>query len=152
MCRPRWRPRTECVGSATYDRNMSERLLEIVRQPDGRYLASFDEGQPAVPVSSWDDIRRLRGRRHVVDHWAPDDLQSFIKEHGHPFDDWWSQLSAGCAEALLADPSGPVPLRHHDEVKRTLRHQPLQTGLGLEGSSLTAEVRSFIAGKAGQQP
>jgi hypothetical protein len=130
---------------------MSERLLEIVRQPDGRYLASFDDGQQAVVVTSWEDIRRLRGRRHIVDHWAPHDLQSFIAEYGHPFDDWWSQLSAGCAEALLADPGGPVPQRHHDEVKRTLRHQPPQTGLGLEGSSLTAEVRAFISDKR-QQP
>ena len=49
---------------------MSERRLEVVRQPDGRFLASFDDGQPAVEVSSWDDIRRLRARRHLVDHWV----------------------------------------------------------------------------------
>ena len=131
---------------------MSERLLEIVRQPDGRYLASSDDGQPAVDVSSWDEIRRLRGRRHLVDHWAGDDRQAFIKLYGHPFDDWWDQLTAACAESLLADPHGPVPPQHHDEVKRTLRHQPEQAGLGLEGSSLTKELRAFVAEKARSKP
>jgi hypothetical protein len=131
---------------------MSERFLEIVRQPDGSFLASFEDGQPAVEVSSWDDIRRLRGRRHLVDHWAAGDRQAFIEQHGHPFDDWWNQLTAGCAEALLADPHGPVPSKHHDEVKRTLRHQSQQAGLGLEGSSLTAEARAFVAGKAQRKP
>jgi hypothetical protein len=131
---------------------MSERLLEIVRQPDGRFLATFDEAQPAVAVSSWDDIRRLRGRRHLVDHWTEDDLLAFIELHGHPFDAWWDQLTVACAEALLADPTGRVPPAHHDEIKRTLRHQPQQAGLGLEGSSLTAEMRAFVAEKAGQKP
>lgn len=128
---------------------MSERLLEISRQPDGRFLASIDDTQPAVEVSSWDDIRRLRGRLHVVDHWAADDRAAFIEANGHPFDDWWGQLSAACAEALMADPHGPVPTQHHDEVKRSLRHQPQQAGLGLEGSSLSAELRAFVAGKTG---
>lgn len=131
---------------------MSERFLEIVRQPDGRFLASFDDGQPAVEVSSWDDIRRLRGRRHIVDHWAQDDREAFIGQYGHPFDDWWDQLTAACAEALTADPNGPVPPQHHDEVKRTLRHQPQQAGLGMEGSSLTAEVRAFVADKGRRKP
>jgi hypothetical protein len=131
---------------------MSERLLEIVRQPDGRFVASFADGAPSVEVSSWDDIRRLRGRRHIVDHWAADDLQAFIEQYGHPFDDWWDQLTASCAEALTADPNGPVPPKHHDEVKRSLRHQPQQAGLGLEGSSLTAEVRAFVADKARRKP
>lgn len=128
--------------------NMSERLLEIVRAPDGRFLASFEDGQPAVAVTSWDDIRRLRGRRHIVDHWAEGDRQAFIERYGHPFDDWWDQLTPACAEALMADPNGPVPAQHHDEVKRTLRHQSQQAGLGLEGSSLTAEVRAFVVAKA----
>jgi hypothetical protein len=127
---------------------MSERFLEIVVAPDGRFLASFEDGQPAVEVSSWDDIRRLRGRRHLVDHWANDDRQAFIERYGHPFDDWWGQLSDACAEALLADSSAPVPPQHHDEIKRTLRHQSQQAGLALEGSSLTAELRAFISEKA----
>jgi hypothetical protein len=131
---------------------MSERLLEITRQPDGRFLATFADGEPAVEVSSWDDIRRLCGRRHVLDHWAGDDRAAFIEAHGHPFDDWWNQLSPACAAALLADPAGPVPHQHHDEVKRTLRHQPHQAGLGLEGSSLTAELRAFVAQKAAAAP
>jgi hypothetical protein len=132
---------------------MSERFLEIVLQPDGRFLASFDDGQPAVEVSSWDDVRELRGRRHLVDHWANDDRQAFIERYGHPFDDWWGQLTEACAEALLANSSEPVPPQHHDEIKRTLRHQSQQAGLGLEGSSLTAELRAFIGEKArGKQP
>jgi hypothetical protein len=131
---------------------MSERFLEIVLHPDGRFLASFEDGQPAVEVSSWDNIRRLRGRRHLVDHWAPGDRQAFIERHGHPFDDWWDQLTDACAEALLANSSGPVPAAHHDEVKRTLRHQSQQAGLGLEGSSLSAELRAFIAAKAQPKP
>jgi hypothetical protein len=131
---------------------MSERLLEIALQPDGRFLATFDDGQPAVEVSSWDDIRELRGRRHLVDHWSGDDRQAFIERHGHPFDDWWEQLTAACAEALAADPNGAVPAQHHDEVKRTLRHQAKQAGLGLDGSSLTAEMRAFVAAKARPKP
>jgi hypothetical protein len=127
---------------------MSERLLEIARQPDGRFLASFDDGEPAVEVTSWNDIRRLRGRRHIHDHWAGDDRQAFIEQYGHPFDDWWDQLSDACAEALAADPNGPVPPQHHEEVKRTLRHQSQQTGLGLEGSRLTAEMQAYVAEKA----
>ena len=134
---------------------MSERLLEIVRQPDGSFLARFDDEQPAVVVSSWDEIRDLRDRRHLVDHWAADDRQAFIAAHGHPFDDWWDRLTPGCAAALKADPHGPVPPQHHDEVKRSLRHQSKQSGLGLEGSSLSAEVRAFVAhkgdGSASQQ-
>jgi hypothetical protein len=131
---------------------LSERLREITRQPEGRFLACFDDAQPAVEVSSWDDIRELRGRRHLVDHWAGDDRQAFIELYGHPFDDWWGELTAACAEALLADPHGPVPPQHHDEVKRTLRHQSQQAGLGLEGSRLTAEVRAFLAEKGRRSP
>jgi hypothetical protein len=130
---------------------MSERFLEIARHEDGRFLASFADGEPAVEVSSWDEIRRLRGRAHLVDHWAGDDRQAFIERYGHPFDDWWHQLTAACAEALIADPNGSVPPQHHDEIKRSLRHQPQQKGLGLEGSSLTAELRAFVAEKAAQK-
>jgi hypothetical protein len=131
---------------------MSERFLEIVRQPDGRFLASFEDGQPPVEVSSWDDIRRLRGRRHLVDHWAPADREVFIERYGHPFDDWWDQLTDACAQALLANPKGAVPPQHHDEIKRTLRHQSQQAGLGLEGSSLSTELRAFLAEKARPKP
>jgi hypothetical protein len=131
---------------------MSERRLEVLRQPDGRFLASYDRAQPAVEVSSWDDIRRLRARRHLVDHWVAAERQEFIERYGHPFDDWWGQLTAACAEALLADPHGPVPPQHHEEVKRTLRHQPRQEGLGLDGSAFTAEVAAFVADKARRRP
>jgi len=127
---------------------MSERFLEITRHPDGRFLASFDDKEPAVEVTSWDQIRRLRGRCHLVDHWSGDDQQAFIALHGHPFDDWWDQLTPACAEALAADPHGQVPAQHHDEVKRTLRHQSKQAGLALEGSSLSAPLRAFVADKA----
>ena len=131
---------------------MSERFLEIVLQPDGRFLASFEDGQPAVEVSSWDSIRRLRGRRHLVDHWSQGDRQVFIERYGHPFDDWWDQLSDACASALLASSSGSVPPQHHDEIKRSRRHQSQQAGLGLEGSSLSAELRAFVAEKARTKP
>ena len=131
---------------------MSERFLEIVQQADGRFLASFDDRQPAVEVTSWDDIRELRGRRHLVDHWAAGDLQAFIERHGHPFDDWWGGLTDACLAALRANPHGSVPPEHHDEVKRTLRHQPKQAGLGLEGSSLSAELRAFVVAKGHPTP
>ena len=131
---------------------MSERLLEIARQPDGRFLAIFDDGEPAVEVLSWDDVRRLRDKRHLVDHWSGDDRAAFIATHGHPFDDWWAELSPACAEALMADPSGEVPFQFQDEVKRTLRHQSKQSGLGMDGSSLTDEGQLFVASKAAARP
>jgi hypothetical protein len=127
---------------------MSERLLEIVQQPDGRFLATFDDKEPAVEVTSWDQIRRLRGKRHVHDHWAGDDRAAFIERYGHPFDDWWNELTPACAEAIVAEPNGAVPQQHHEEIKRTLRHQPTQAGLGLEGSRFTAEVQAYVAKKA----
>lgn len=128
---------------------MSERFLDVARQPDGRFLASsFDDGQPTVEVTSWEDIRRLRGKRHLVDRWSGDDRSAFIAEHGHPFDDWWAQLSAPCADALMAETSGVVPEQCDAEVKRTLRHQPRQSGLGLDGSVLSNELRAFVADKA----
>jgi hypothetical protein len=128
---------------------MPERILEVVLQPDGRFLASsFDDGQPTVEVTNWEDIRRLRGKRHLVDHWSDADRQAFIASHGHPFDDWWAQLSPSCAAALIADPHGPVPFSCDSEVKRTLRHQPRQAGLELYGSQLSPELRAFVAQKA----
>ncbi len=127
---------------------MSERRLEIARQPDGRFLASADGGATTVEVSSWDDIRTLRDKRHLVDHWADGDQQAFIDQHGSPFEDWWRLLSPACAEALMADPRAAVPVEHDDEVKRTLRHQPRQAGLGLEGSGLSAQLRAFVAEKS----
>ncbi len=127
---------------------MSERFLELARELDGRFLATFDDGEPAVEVLSWDDIRQLRDKRHLVDHWAGDDREAFIEKYGHPFDDWWAELSPACAEALMRDPGGAVPEQFQDEVKRSLRHQPKQSGLGLDGSSLTAEARMFVARQA----
>jgi hypothetical protein len=124
---------------------MSERLLEIARAADGRFLAVHDPRLPAVVVTSWDDVRRLRGRSHLVDHWSAQDLAAFIAEHGHPFDDWWASLSAESRAALKADPHGPVPGVHHDEVKRTLARQSKQAGLGLQGSALTPELAAYVA-------
>jgi hypothetical protein len=127
---------------------MSERQLEIARDADGRFLAVLDERRPPVEVTSWDDVRRLRGRTHLVDHWADGDLEAFIALHGHPFDDWWAKLSAACAAALAAHPDGAVPAEHHIEVKRTLSHQPRQVGLELQGSLLSAELRAYVAARA----
>ena len=127
---------------------MSERLLEVVRRPDGRFWATFDEGEPALEVSSWDDVRTLRAKRHLVDHWAGDDRKAFIEQHGHPFDDWWDQLSVGCADALMAAPTQSIPAAWLDEVKRTLRHQPRQAGLQLDGSRLSAELTAFVEDRA----
>ena len=130
---------------------MSERMLEIARAADGRFLAIGDERQPPLEVTSWDDVRRLRGKTHLVDHWAGDDRAAFIALHGHPFDDWWSSLSEACAAALLADPHGAIPAEHHVEVKRTLVHQQRQTGLELQGSSMSAELRAYVEARARQQ-
>jgi hypothetical protein len=126
---------------------MSERMLEIARAQDGRFLAVADERQPPVEVTGWDDVRRLRSRSHLVDHWAPGDREAFIALHGHPFDDWWAELSAACAAALAAHPDDAVPAEHHVEVTRTLRHQPRQAGLDLQGSSLSAELRAYITAR-----
>jgi hypothetical protein len=128
---------------------MSERPLEVVRQPDGRFLAS-SPGEVDVEVKSWEDVRRLRGKRHLADHWTDADRLAFIELYGHPFDAWWSQLSPAAAAALLADPSGSVAPEHIEEVKRTLRHESRQTGLGLDGSRLTEETQAFVAAKASQ--
>ena len=131
---------------------MSERMLEIVRDGEGRFMATADERHPAVEVRSWDDVRRLRGKSHLVDHWADGVRAEFIALHGHPFDDWWGGLTDACLAALRANPHGSVPPEHHDEVKRTLRHQPKQAGLGLEGSSLSAELRAFVVAKGHPTP
>lgn len=127
---------------------MAERILDVVRQPDGRFLASFEDGQPTVEVSSWEDVRRLRGQRHLIDRWSGEDRAAFITQYGHPFDDWWEHLSPTCAAALMADPSGAVPSKYLEEIKRTLRHQTRQMGLGLDGSLLTDETQAFVAEKA----
>ena len=130
---------------------MSERMLEIARDPDGRFMAIGDERQPPVEVTSWDDVRRLRGKTHLVDHWAGDDRTAFIALHGHPFDDWWSSLSPACAAALMADPHAAVPAEHHVEVKRALAHQARQAGLDLQGSHLSTELRDYVSDRARRQ-
>jgi hypothetical protein len=126
---------------------MSERMLEIVRTADDRFLATVDERRDPVEVTSWDDVRRLRGKHHLVDHWAEGAREAFIDAHGHPFDSWWGSLSAACADALRRDPHGAVPPEHHAEVKRALLHQPRQQGLELEGSSFSPELRAYLAAK-----
>ena len=122
-------------------------MLEIVRSSDDRFLATVDERRDVVEVRSWDDVRRLRGKHHLVDHWAEGAREAFIALHGHPFDAWWESLSSACADALRRDPHGAVPAEHHAEVKRTLVHQPRQQGLELEGSSFSAELRAYLAAK-----
>lgn len=127
---------------------MSERMLEIARDADGRFIATVDERRPPVVVDSWDDVRRLRNSTYLVDHWSDDDLAAFIAQHGHPFDQWWDGLSEACAAALVADPAGAVPAEHQDEVKRTLSRQPRQAGLGLDGSSFSPALRAYVAAKS----
>ena len=127
---------------------MSERMLEIVRDADGRFLATVDDRFAPIEVTTWNDVRRLRGKNHVVDHWAPGVREAFIELHGHPFDDWWAALSPACAQALLVHPYGEIPTQFHSEVKRTLSHQPRQPGLELQGSSFTRELQDYIAAKA----
>src|SRR6476619_1724764 len=128
---------------------MSERPLEVVRQPDGRFLAS-SPGEVAVEVKGWEDIRRLRGKRHLADHWADADRLAFIELYGHPFDAWRSQLSPAAAASLMADPGGAVASGHIEEVKRALRHESRQTGLGLDGSRLNEEAQAFVRAEAAQ--
>ncbi|MFC6236677.1 hypothetical protein [Longivirga aurantiaca] len=127
---------------------MSERMLEIARDADGRFLATVDERRAPVVIDDWDDVRRLRNKTYLVDHWSDDDLAAFIALHGHPFDQWWSELSAACADALVANPGGQVPSEHQDEVKRTLNRQPRQAGLGLDGSSLSPALRAYVEAKS----
>ncbi len=127
---------------------MSERLLEIARDADGRFMATIDDRRPQVEVGTWDDVRRLRNQTHLVDHWSDDDLAAFISLHGHPFDQWWSELSPACADALVADPRGAVPDVHQAEVKRSLSRQPRQAGLELQGSSFSPALRAYVEAKS----
>ena len=128
---------------------MSERELEIAQLPDGSFAATFDDRSPAVAVTSWADIRKLRARHRQEDHWAPGVREAFIAAHGHPFDDWWASLGPEVQAALLADRDGPVPPAYADAVKRSLRSEPGRDGLRVDGSSFTTEVREFLATKAG---
>jgi len=41
---------------------VSERQIEIVREPDGSFSATYDDRHPAVAVTSWAEIRKLRSR------------------------------------------------------------------------------------------
>lgn len=122
-------------------------MLEIARDADGRFIATVDERRPPVVVDSWDDVRRLRNSTYLVDHWSDDDLAAFIAQHGHPFDQWWDGLSEACAAALVASPSGAVPVEHEAEVKRTLSRQPRQAGLELQGSSFSPALRAYLEAK-----
>jgi len=126
---------------------MSERMLEIVRDGEGRFLATADERHPAVEVRSWDDVRRLRGKTHLVDHWADGVRAEFIALHGHPFDDWWASLTPACAQALREHPHGEVPSAFQSEVKRAITHQSRQAGLELAGSSLSRELQEYVAAR-----
>ena len=128
---------------------MSERELEIVQLTDGSFAATFSDRDPAVTVTSWADIRRLRARHRQEDHWAPGVRDAFIAAHGHPFDDWWASLGPEVQAALLADRDGPVPSAYADAVKRSLRSEPGRDGLRVDGASFTTEVREFLATKAG---
>jgi len=128
---------------------VSERELEIDRLPDGSFAATFSDRDPAVPVTSWADVRRLRARHRQEDHWAPGVREAFIAEHGHPFDDWWASLGPDVQQGLLVARDGPVPPAYADAVKRSLRSEPGRDGLRVDGSSFTAEVREFLATKAG---
>jgi hypothetical protein len=126
---------------------MSERMLEIVRDGEGRFLATADERHPAIEVSSWDDVRRLRGKTHLVDHWADGVRDEFIALHGHPFDDWWATLTPACAKALREHPHAEVPPAFQSEVKRAITHQAKQAGLELSGSSLSRELQEYVAAR-----
>jgi hypothetical protein len=129
---------------------VSERFLEVARQPDGSFLATFDDHRPPVPVSGWADIGRLRDRFRLSDRWTGDDRDTFIARYGHPFDDWWKSLPAASRQALMADPQGPVPAEHAVALKRSLRHESGRDGLRVEGSFFTAEVRDYIAERAAE--
>ena len=128
---------------------MSERLLELARLADGSFVATFADDQPPAVVTRWADIRRLRARHRLNDHWAAGDREAFIAEHGHPFDDWWASLSPGAQQALMADPRGPIPPGIAVELKRSLRHEPGRDGLRVEGSFFTELVRDYISSKVG---
>lgn len=129
---------------------MSEHLLEIAQLADGSFAATFDDRYPAVPVTSWAEVRRLRGRHRQQDHWAPGAHDAFVAVHGHPFDDWWESLAPEVRAALLVDPDGPVPPAYAEAVKRSLRSENGRDGLRLDGSSFSTQVREFLRARAAQ--
>jgi len=128
---------------------VSERALEIAQLPDGSFAATFDDRDPAAPVASWADIRRLRARHRLEDHWAPGAREAFVAAHGHAFDDWWATLGPDVQAGLLAETEGRVPTAYADAVKRSLRSEPGRDGLRVDGSSFTPEVRAFLVLKRG---
>ena len=127
---------------------MSERFLELTRLPDGSFSATFADDRPAVRVLGWADIRRLRDRHHLSDHWTGEDRAAFIAQFGDPFDDWWNGLPTDAREALMADPDGPIPPAHAERLKRSLRDESGRDGLRVEGSYFTVPVRQYIAHQA----
>ena len=129
---------------------MSERFLELARLADGSFTATFADDRPAVSVEGWADIRRLRDRHHLTDHWIGDDRAAFIARFGDPFDDWWKDLPAEVRQALMAHPDGPVPPEHAERLKRSLRDESGRDGLRVEGSYFTAPVRAYIARKSAE--
>ncbi len=145
-------PRREGTSRSAYCRDVSERSLEIARQPDGAFLATFDDRDEPVPVTTWAEIRRLRARHRQEDHWASGDRDLFIAQHGHPFDDWWTSLGTACRDALLADPSGAVPSAYAEEIRRSLRSEPGRDGLRVDGSYFTVEVREFLSQRSAMSP
>jgi hypothetical protein len=130
---------------------VSERFLEVARQSDGSFSATFDDDRPPVQVSGWADIRRLRDRHRLNDHWTGGDRDAFIRTYGHPFDDWFHGLSTSCRDALLADPMGPVPPEHAVALKRSLRHELGRDGLRVEGSFFSAQVREYLTQRAAER-
>ncbi len=127
---------------------MSERALELTRRADGVVVAAYDDRHPAEPVVSWEQIRRLRVRHRLADHWAPGLRAEFEAEHGHPFADWWAGLTPGCRETLMRDPSGPVPPAYAEEIRKSLRSEPGRDGLRVDGSYFTDEVQDFLRAQA----
>jgi hypothetical protein len=127
---------------------VAERFLEITRDEAGTYLAEFADDRPPVPVATWADVRRIRSRHRLIDHWTGDARETFIAGHGHPYDDWWAGLSADCQRALIAEPRGAVPPAYAVALKRSLRDESGRDGLRVEGSFFTAEVRAYIAARS----
>jgi hypothetical protein len=127
---------------------VAERFLEITRDTAGAYFAEFAADRPALLVSTWAEIRRIRSRHRLTDHWTGDDRDTFIHGHGHPYDDWWDGLTAECQRALIADPHGAVPPEFAVAVKRSLRDESGHDGLGVEGSFFTQQVREYVAARA----
>lgn len=123
---------------------MSERALELTRRDDGVVVAVYDDRHPAEPVTSWEQVRRLRVRHRLADHWAPGLREEFEAEHGHPFADWWAGLSPECRAVLVADPTSPVPAAYAEEIRKSLRSEPGRDGLRVDGSYFTAEVQDFL--------